>query len=85
MKLFQDSQEEPNDIQRIIFSLVEFQQEHEAIQEKSQMYRKNIKEKFDRKVKEDTFLMETWYLGGMQEKRKRVNMENLTTYGSVLL
>ena len=40
MKLFQDSLEEPNDIQRIIFSLIELQKEHEAIEEKDQIYKK---------------------------------------------
>ena len=37
MKLFQDSQEEPNDIQRRIFSLIEVQQECEVVEEKAQM------------------------------------------------
>ena len=31
MKFFQDSLEEPNDIQRRIFSLIEIQQDHEEI------------------------------------------------------
>ena len=37
IKFFQDSQEEPNDIQRRIFSLIELQQEREALDEKSQI------------------------------------------------
>ena len=55
MKLFQDSLEEPNDIQRRKFSLIELQQESEAVEEKAQTYRKEIKERFDRKIKENTF------------------------------
>ena len=43
MKFFQDILEEPNDIQRRIFSLIELQQEREAVEEKAQMYRKEIK------------------------------------------
>ena len=35
--------------------MIELQQEHEALVEEAQIYRKNIKERFDRKVKEDTF------------------------------
>ena len=55
MKSFQDSLEEPNDIQRRILSLIELQQEREAIEEKAQMYRIKIKERFARKIKENTF------------------------------
>ena len=36
IKFFQDSQEKPNDIQRRIFSLIELQQEREALAEKDQ-------------------------------------------------
>ena len=35
--------------------LIELQQEREALAEKDQIYKKNIKEIFDRKIKEDTF------------------------------
>ena len=55
MKFFQYSLEEPNDIQRRIVSLIELQQEREAVEEKVQMYRKKIKEIFDKKIKENTF------------------------------
>ena len=55
MKFFQDNLEEPNDIQRRIFSLIELQQEREAIEEKAQMYTKEIKQRFDRKIKENIF------------------------------
>ena len=43
MKFFQDSQEEPSDIQRQVYALIELQQEREAVKEKAQMYRKKIK------------------------------------------
>ena len=35
MKFLQDSQEEPNDIQRRIYALFELQQEHESVEEKA--------------------------------------------------
>ena len=37
INFFQDSLEEPNDIQRRIFSLIELQQEREALAEKTQV------------------------------------------------
>ena len=43
MKFFQDSQEEPSDIQRRVYAQIELQQECEAVEEKAQMYRKKIK------------------------------------------
>ena len=55
MKFLQDSQEEPSDIQRRIYALIELQQERESIEEKAYLYRKKIKEMFDRKIKENTF------------------------------
>ena len=55
MKYFQDCQEEPSDIQRRIYALIELQQKSETIEEKAQLYRTKIKERFDRKIKENTF------------------------------
>ena len=55
MKFLQDSQEEPSDIQRRIYALIELQQERGAVEGKAQLYRKKIKERFDRKIKENTF------------------------------
>ena len=55
MQFFQDSLEEPNDIQRRIFSLIELQQEREYVEERAQIYKKEIKERFDRRIKENTF------------------------------
>ena len=55
MKFLHDSQEEPNDIQRRIYALIELQQKHETVQEKAQLYRTKVKERFDRKIKENTF------------------------------
>ena len=55
MKFFQDSQEEPSDIQRRVYALIELQQKCEAVDEKAQIHRRNIKERFDTKIKENTF------------------------------
>ena len=80
MKLFQDSQEELNDVQRRIFSLIELQQEREAIEEKAQMYKKNIKERFDKKMKENTFSCGDMILrwdAGKEKKGKHGKFDNL--------
>ena len=71
IKFFQDSQEEPNDIQRTIFALIELQQEREALDEKAQAYRKKIREIFDRKVKEDTFSFGDMVLRWDTEKEQK--------------
>ena len=55
MKFIQDSQEEPSDIQRRIYALIELQQKDEMVEEKAQLYSTKIKERFDRKIKENTF------------------------------
>ena len=54
-KFLEDSQEEPNEIQRRIYALIELQQKRETVEEKAQLYRTKIKERFDRKIKENTF------------------------------
>ena len=55
MKFFQECQEEPNDMQRRIYALIELQKKWETEEEKAQLYRSKIKEMFDRKIKESTF------------------------------
>ena len=57
MKFFQDYQEEPNDMQRIIYAMIELQQNSEKVEEKAQLYRLKIKERFDRGIKYNTFLV----------------------------
>ena len=48
VKFLQDSQEEPSDIQRTIYALIELQQKCEIVEEKAQLYRTKIKEHFFR-------------------------------------
>ena len=43
MKFLQDSQEEPSDIQRRVYALIELQQNRESVEEKAQLYRNKIK------------------------------------------
>ena len=61
MKFFQDCQEEPNDMQRRIYALIELQHKREAVEENDQLYRLKIKERFDRKIKDNTFQWEIWF------------------------
>ena len=51
MKLFQDSLEEPSDIKRRVYALIELQKEREAVEEKAQIHRRKIKYRFDKKIK----------------------------------
>ena len=54
MKFLQDNQEEPSDIQRRIYALIQLQQECESIEGNAQLYRNKIKERFDRNIKADS-------------------------------
>ena len=55
MNFFQDCQEEPNDMQRRIYAMIELQQNREKVEEKAQLYKLKIKERFDKKIKDNTF------------------------------
>ena len=57
MNFFQDCQEEPNDMQITIYALIELQQKRETMEEKAQLYRLKVKERFYRKIKDNTFLV----------------------------
>jgi hypothetical protein len=56
MKLWKDSQEEPNDITRRINQLMEVQQNRVEVYEKLQRYQDNMKALFDQKAKDIEFL-----------------------------
>ena len=51
INFLQDEAEEPDEMKRRIFQIVKLQQEREAIVEKVEIYRKRVKECFDKKVK----------------------------------
>ena len=52
MKFLQNAQEEPDDMQRRIFEMIESQQSREKVDEKAQLYKTKIKIRFDRNSKE---------------------------------
>jgi hypothetical protein len=56
MKLWQDANEEPNDVTRRIKQLVEVQQNNAEVDEKIQRYQDNMKSLFDKKDKNGEFL-----------------------------
>jgi hypothetical protein len=49
----QEELEEPNDIQRRIFKIVDVQQRREILNEKYEAYRSKVKTTFDKKTKRD--------------------------------
>ena len=55
MKFLQNSQEEPDDMQRRIFEMIELQQHREKVDKEAQLYRAKVKNRFDKRVKEHTF------------------------------
>ena len=80
MKFLQDSQEETSGIQRRIYALIELKQKHETIKEKAQLYSTNIKEKFDRKIKDNIFSngdMALIWDDRKEQKGKHVKFDNL--------
>ena len=84
MKFLQDCQEEPSDIQRRIYALIELQHKCEIIEEKAQLYRTKIKERFDRNIKEKTFSDGDMVLRWDARKEQKKSMASLIIYGLVL-
>ena len=80
MKFLKDSQQEPSDIQRRIYALIELQQNCESVEETAQLYIKKIKERFDRKIKENNFFNEDMVLrwnDRKEQKGKHGKFDNL--------
>jgi hypothetical protein len=50
LKFLQEGLEEPNDIQRRIFQIIEVQQKREMLNEKSKTHQRKVKEVFDKKT-----------------------------------
>jgi hypothetical protein len=57
LKLFHEVNEEPNDLTRRMNQLVEIQQVRDQVNENFQEYQDKMKEIFDRKEKERSFLL----------------------------
>jgi hypothetical protein len=56
MKLWQDTNEDPNDVTRRINQIIEFQQNRAEVDDKLQKYQDNMKALFDKKDKDMEFL-----------------------------
>jgi hypothetical protein len=48
MKILQDICEEPNDLQRIMYQLIQFQKTREIVSEKHKAYQEQMKQLFDK-------------------------------------
>jgi hypothetical protein len=55
LKFLQEEIEEPNDIQRRIFQIIEVQQRREALDQRTEAYQNKIKSIFDKKTKKEIF------------------------------
>ena len=55
IKFMQEIKEEPDDIRRRMFQIIQLQQERETIENTAEMHRKRMKESFDKKVKKKVF------------------------------
>jgi hypothetical protein len=55
LKFLQEEIEEPNDIQRRIFQIIEVQQRREALDQRTEAYQSKIKSSFDKKTKKEIF------------------------------
>ena len=80
IKFMQEIKEEPDDIRRRMFQIIQLQQEREIIENTAEMHRKKVKENFDKKVKKDVFtvgdLVLTWD-AQKDEKCKHGKFDNL--------
>ena len=63
-----------------MFQIVQLQQEREALIEKDEIYKRKVKERFDKRTKEDTFLVNDMVLrwgAHRDEKGKHGKFDNL--------
>lgn len=85
MKIIQELQVEPNDIQIRINETINLQQTKEEVYVTSQVSKDKIKKVFDKKTKVDDFTQVIKFLDGIQEEKTNASMENLTSYGRSLM
>jgi transposase InsO family protein len=80
LKFLQEEMEEPNDIQRRIFQIIEVQQKREALSQITEAYQSKIKLTFDKKTKKEIFregnLVLRWD-DRREEKSKHGKFDNL--------
>jgi hypothetical protein len=55
LKFLQEEMEEPNEIQRRIYQIIEVQQRREALDQRTEAYQSKIKSAFDKKTKKEIF------------------------------
>ena len=61
MKFLQNSQEEPNDMQRRIFEMIELQQHREKVDKEAQLYRAKVKTGLTKELKSILFQKVSWF------------------------
>jgi hypothetical protein len=80
LKFMQEELEEPNDIQRRIFQIIEVQKKREKLKEETEAYQSKVKVSFDKKTKKDIFkagyVLLRWD-ARREDKSKRGKFDNL--------
>ena len=79
-KLFQEEEDEPNDMVRRMMDLVELQQIREQVIGKSEAHQQKIKGMFEKRAKVDNFQVENWALNWdavIQDKGKHGKFDSL--------
>jgi len=80
MKIIQEIQSEPNDVQKRIYQTIQLQQSREEVYNKTQVVQENIKNIFDKRTKADDFNMGDKVLkldSRREDKGKHGKFENL--------
>jgi len=80
MKLIQELQVEPNEIQRRIDQTIQLQRSREEVYNKAQVIHENIKKAFDRRTKADDFTLDDKVLNWdskREDKGKHGKFDNL--------
>ena len=80
IKFMQEIKEEPDDIRRRMFQIVQLQQEREAIKDTAERHQRRMKERFDKEVKKEMFAVGDLVLrwdARKEEKGKYGKFENL--------
>jgi hypothetical protein len=85
MKLLQEIQGEPNDIQRRINQTIHLQQTREEVYHQIPSCARKIKKIFDKRTKAEDFYIGDKVLNGIQEEKTKENMGNLISYGKALI
>ena len=77
MRLLQEQQNEPNHMQQRINQIIELNELRDKSYGKVQIHQEKMKNTFDKKVKEEKFLIDDLVLKWMRLMKRRGNMESL--------